>query len=264
MTPTPAKSTMADPSVVEQSSSVTSRRKSLSKSSSSSSCFSSFTRLVLHPRQSYFCVAILALFSSAATSSNIPSIRVSSGWLLFRGVWSFSTTSFRSYHRLPRTSTAGTTRSLSATTNSLAFRRLDVRGGALPTLTFASLGPSCFLSSSSLPSSTALGSTLTSRETAETVTKNLDNNEALHFERATMTSAERIAALRARMKELDVDVYLVPSDDPHLSGMLKYDGVQQTPGRENLFSVRSAWFLLPDISIYVLILTVNPLTFVSF
>jgi len=33
-----------------------------------------------------------------------------------------------------------------------------------------------------------------------------------------MTSAEKLERLRARMMELDLDVYLVPSDDPHLSG----------------------------------------------
>ena len=34
----------------------------------------------------------------------------------------------------------------------------------------------------------------------------------------TMTPADKLQALRARMKELEIDVYLVPSDDPHLSG----------------------------------------------
>jgi hypothetical protein len=33
-----------------------------------------------------------------------------------------------------------------------------------------------------------------------------------------MMATEKLQALRARMKELDLDVYLVPSDDPHLSG----------------------------------------------
>ena len=31
-------------------------------------------------------------------------------------------------------------------------------------------------------------------------------------------AAEKLEALRSRMKELNLDVYLVPSDDPHLSG----------------------------------------------
>jgi hypothetical protein len=35
---------------------------------------------------------------------------------------------------------------------------------------------------------------------------------------STMMATEKLQALRARMKELDLDVYLVPSDDPHLSG----------------------------------------------
>ena len=35
---------------------------------------------------------------------------------------------------------------------------------------------------------------------------------------SVMTPAEKLEALRSRMQELDLDVYLVPSDDPHLSG----------------------------------------------
>lgn len=33
-----------------------------------------------------------------------------------------------------------------------------------------------------------------------------------------MMPLEKLQALRARMNELDLDVYIVPSDDPHLSG----------------------------------------------
>jgi hypothetical protein len=36
----------------------------------------------------------------------------------------------------------------------------------------------------------------------------------------TPTPASKLDALRSKMKELDLDVYLVPSDDPHLSGKL--------------------------------------------
>ena len=35
---------------------------------------------------------------------------------------------------------------------------------------------------------------------------------------SVMTPAEKLEALRSRMQELYLDVYLVPSDDPHLSG----------------------------------------------
>jgi hypothetical protein len=31
------------------------------------------------------------------------------------------------------------------------------------------------------------------------------------------TTGEKLEALRSKMKELDLDVYIVPSDDPHLS-----------------------------------------------
>jgi hypothetical protein len=33
-----------------------------------------------------------------------------------------------------------------------------------------------------------------------------------------MTPSSKLEALRSKMKELDLDVYIVPSDDPHLSG----------------------------------------------
>jgi hypothetical protein len=38
---------------------------------------------------------------------------------------------------------------------------------------------------------------------------------------ANMSAGDKLDALRSRMKELDLDVYLVPSDDPHLSGTLR-------------------------------------------
>ena len=34
----------------------------------------------------------------------------------------------------------------------------------------------------------------------------------------SMGAATKLSALRKSMKDLDLDVYLVPSDDPHLSG----------------------------------------------
>jgi hypothetical protein len=36
---------------------------------------------------------------------------------------------------------------------------------------------------------------------------------------SSMTPSAKLDALRQRMKELDLDVYLVPTDDPHLCGM---------------------------------------------
>ena len=38
------------------------------------------------------------------------------------------------------------------------------------------------------------------------------------IETDTMTASSKLEALRANMKDINVDVYLVPSDDPHLSG----------------------------------------------
>lgn len=34
----------------------------------------------------------------------------------------------------------------------------------------------------------------------------------------SMTASAKLGKLRERMKELDLDVYLIPTDDPHLSG----------------------------------------------
>lgn len=39
----------------------------------------------------------------------------------------------------------------------------------------------------------------------------------------TMTSLEKVQALRKLMEQFKLDVYLVPSDDPHLSGKQHHD-----------------------------------------
>ena len=49
--------------------------------------------------------------------------------------------------------------------------------------------------------------------TMSTTTTDADTTDAV-----TMTPASKLEALRSKMKELNLDVYLVPSDDPHLSG----------------------------------------------
>jgi len=57
-----------------------------------------------------------------------------------------------------------------------------------------------------------LFSTTTTPTTEESSSSSTDTTKC------TMTPSEKLRALRTRMKELDLDVYLVPSDDPHLSG----------------------------------------------
>lgn len=42
--------------------------------------------------------------------------------------------------------------------------------------------------------------------------------EVASSDMSTMTPNQKLEALRSKMKELDLDVYLVPSGDPHLSG----------------------------------------------
>jgi hypothetical protein len=56
----------------------------------------------------------------------------------------------------------------------------------------------------------SLSSSLSMSTTAEAPAKTGSN----------MSAGDKLDALRRRMKELDLDVYLVPSDDPHLSGTM--------------------------------------------
>lgn len=46
---------------------------------------------------------------------------------------------------------------------------------------------------------------------------NSNNMDEVKASASRTTAGEKLAAMRGRMKELGVDVYLVPSDDPHLS-----------------------------------------------
>lgn len=50
-----------------------------------------------------------------------------------------------------------------------------------------------------------------------TAAANTDPSNILDKMAAT-SAAEKLQSLRARMKELDLDVWIVPTDDPHLSG----------------------------------------------
>lgn len=59
-----------------------------------------------------------------------------------------------------------------------------------------------------------LSSTTTEKGQSETTTTAMSNDDD------TMTPASKLDALRSKMKELDLDVYIIPSDDPHLSGKL--------------------------------------------
>jgi hypothetical protein len=38
----------------------------------------------------------------------------------------------------------------------------------------------------------------------------------------------KLVSLRALMKERNIDVYLIPSDDPHLSGKVSHNGFDQS------------------------------------
>jgi hypothetical protein len=59
-------------------------------------------------------------------------------------------------------------------------------------------------------SSSSSSSSLSQSATVEPATDSMASS--------TMTAAAKLEMLRSKMKELDLDVYLVPSGDPHLSG----------------------------------------------
>jgi hypothetical protein len=112
------------------------------------------------------------------------------------------------------------------------------RGGALyPSTTHLPLKERRTASFSS-SSTTSLSSTTieTAEETAST----------------SMTPASKLEALRAKMKELDLDVYLVPSDDPHLSGTYRIV-IERWDGKNVVVSncvsfVFTSWFSSKNMS----------------
>ena len=55
---------------------------------------------------------------------------------------------------------------------------------------------------------------LSSSNTAIITEQNQESNAMI----AAKTSTSKLEALRARMKELSIDCYIIPTDDPHLSG----------------------------------------------
>lgn len=89
----------------------------------------------------------------------------------------------------------------------------DLRGGAAPSssITFS-------------PSMVRLRSTAANTDTAATREKKgaTETESQPEPKDARMTPAERLSALRQRMSELNLDIYVVPSDDPHLSGKLQH------------------------------------------
>jgi hypothetical protein len=91
-------------------------------------------------------------------------------------------------------------------------RNLDLRGGGA--------SKSFLLSSTKLQSTTAATTAADTEQQQQQHQKAhasvADSNDG-HI-RSSMTPSERLSSLRQRMAELDLDVYVVPSDDPHLSG----------------------------------------------
>jgi hypothetical protein len=76
-------------------------------------------------------------------------------------------------------------------------------------------------SSSGQNSNVALGFRGGNQNNVDTTTTSLTMTATTTADTAsatTMTPGSKLEALRQKMKELNLDVYLIPSDDPHLSG----------------------------------------------
>lgn len=145
------------------------------------------------------------------------------------------TTVAHSFHCLPTCSKALKRSSIRQASSLLATVPQRPRGRYIPTtgLTFSvssSATPSTVTpsfcrvrggaASSSSTSSTTVLHQLFSSSTTTTTEEEAKNIIMAKIPTASsMTPAAKLEALRARMKELNLDVYLVPSDDPHLSGM---------------------------------------------
>lgn len=67
------------------------------------------------------------------------------------------------------------------------------------------------------------GGSVSSAPSSQSVQRSMSTTAEAPVKTGNNVSAgEKLDALRSRMKELDLDVYLVPSDDPHLSGTCEW------------------------------------------
>ena len=85
----------------------------------------------------------------------------------------------------------------------------------LPLSTFGIVGRSSSpFSSNSIPNTT----TRMSGSNSNTITIKDQDQESDVMTQTAMTPASKLEALRSKMKELSLDCYIIPTDDPHLSG----------------------------------------------
>ena len=73
--------------------------------------------------------------------------------------------------------------------------------------------PAAFVRGGSVPKKSCRGLFSTTEKSSSTAADTTTT--------AATEMAGKLESLRARMKELGMDVYLIPSDDPHLSGKLE-------------------------------------------
>ena len=95
------------------------------------------------------------------------------------------------------------------------------RGGAtsfLPTTITTTTSPSILSSSSSLSLSSSSSSSTTMSQMVSSAT-----DAIVPTTTTTTASSNKLTILRDLMKERNIDVYLIPSDDPHLSGKVRSD-----------------------------------------
>jgi len=179
------------------------RTATTSASSSSTSTATTTTRfLVFRPHNLY--AALLAL---ATASSSSP---------LFPRVHSLASSASSTF--VLRSSTSSKNVLFGATRCCLSRRNVhQLRGGSV--LFQAKDRQRSFLSNTASSSSSSAVEEISS-STAKTGAQTTKTEPDVFGQviGTAMTPSEKLKKLRERMKELDLDVYLVPSDDPHLSG----------------------------------------------
>jgi hypothetical protein len=147
-----------------------------------------------YPKQSSVTMKLFHSMGAAAAATAMLALATTTTTTTI-GVHSFATTSSRA-------SGALFPRHTSSTFSSQKTSSVLVRGGSTAAAAENTKAPS-LVQRSMTATSDAL-STASSSTTATTMD--------------SMTPAAKLEALRNKMKELNLDVYIIPSDDPHLSG----------------------------------------------
>jgi hypothetical protein len=158
---------------------------------------------------------VAALFALATTTSSLSSPPFAASFTALASSSSLSSSSSSSssstplYHSLSLFGVVPPHRSASSRTSSTNKYNKGLNRNDLSRSTTTTTTTTTALSSSTATNEDIAATTMT---TTTTSTSSPSDN--------VLTPASKLEALRLRMKELDLDAYLIPPDDPHLSGTL--------------------------------------------